>query len=163
VKPLGKAGSHGGPQHDARSIDMMDVTVQSTGTQKPHPDSIWPRSFCYDNIHTSQQRGWRQLCQLTSSLRKSGRTHRPSSWRRNAQVKAWSRHVAPTDGGQKINALHVFMLQGNYFHRIRRRTATPEATFSVFLFHSTRFLPLYHDCNLPPPLRSYKRGGRGHI
>jgi hypothetical protein len=66
-------------------------------------------------------------------------------------------------GGQKINAQYVSTLQGNCSHRIRRRTATPEATFFVFLFHSLRFSPLYHKCNPSPPLRSYKRGGRGHI
>jgi hypothetical protein len=32
--------------------------------------------------------------------------------------------------------------------------------FSLLFF---LFLPLYHECNPSPPLRSYKRGGRGHI
>jgi hypothetical protein len=42
--------------------------------------------------------------------------------------------------GQKINALHESTLQGNYFHRIRRRTATPRATFFAFLF----YFPCFH-------------------
>jgi hypothetical protein len=32
------------------------------------------------------------------------------------------------------------MLQGNYSHRIRRRTFMPKATFFVFLFH----FPCFH-------------------
>jgi hypothetical protein len=43
--------------------------------------------------------------------------------------------------GQKINAPHNSTLQGNYSHRIRRRTATREATFFAFLFH---FLCFHH-------------------
>jgi hypothetical protein len=38
-----------------------------------------------------------------------------------------------------INALHDSVLQGNCSHQIRRRTATPKATFSAFLFHFPRF------------------------
>jgi hypothetical protein len=49
--------------------------------------------------------------------------------------------------GQKTNALHVSTLQGNYSHRIRRRTTTPNAIFFVFLFHSLRFHPFYYECN----------------
>jgi hypothetical protein len=63
--------------------------------------------------------------------------------------------------GQKINTLHVSTLQGNYSHRIKRRKATPEATFFVFLFYSLCFHPFYHECNPSPPLGSYKRGVRG--
>jgi hypothetical protein len=37
--------------------------------------------------------------------------------------------------GQKINACCISAPQGNCSHRIRRKTATPEATFFVFLFH----------------------------
>jgi hypothetical protein len=29
VEPSGNTGNHGGPQHGARSIDVMDVTVHS--------------------------------------------------------------------------------------------------------------------------------------
>jgi hypothetical protein len=38
-----------------------------------------------------------------------------------------------------------------------------EATFFVFLFHLFSISPFYHKCNPSPPLRNYKRGGRGHI
>jgi hypothetical protein len=65
--------------------------------------------------------------------------------------------------GQKINAQYVSTLQGNYSHRIRRKMATPEATFFYLSPSFFLFLPLYHECNPSPPLRSYKRGGRGHI
>jgi hypothetical protein len=51
--------------------------------------------------------------------------------------------------GQKINACCISALQENYSHWIRRKKATPEATFVVFLFHFhlfttnvTRSLPL---------------------
>jgi hypothetical protein len=44
--------------------------------------------------------------------------------------------------GQKINAPHDFTLQGNYSHRIRRRTATPKATFFPFSFLFPIFTPL---------------------
>jgi hypothetical protein len=40
--------------------------------------------------------------------------------------------------------------------RIRRKTATPEATF---LFFSFTFLPFYHKCNPCPLLGNYNRGG----
>jgi hypothetical protein len=70
--------------------------------------------------------------------------HRTSGWR-----------------GQKINTLHVSTLQGNYSHWIRRRTAMPEATFFCFFLSFSPFLPLYHEYNSSPPLRSYKRGGGG--
>jgi hypothetical protein len=42
--------------------------------------------------------------------------------------------------GQKINAYCISLLQGNCSHRIRRKTAAPEATFFVFLF---RLFPLH--------------------
>jgi hypothetical protein len=45
---------------------------------------------------------------------------------------------------------------------MRRKTATLEATFFVFLFHPFPFPSLYYECNLSPLLRSYKWGGRGH-
>jgi hypothetical protein len=50
--------------------------------------------------------------------------------------------------GQKINAYYISVLQKNCFHRIRRKTTTPEATFIIFLSFSplttnvTRTLPL---------------------
>jgi hypothetical protein len=59
--------------------------------------------------------------------------------------------------GQKINALHDSMLQGNCSHRIRRRTATPEATFFYLSLLFSPFSPLYRKCNPSPPLKSYKR------
>jgi hypothetical protein len=64
---------------------------------------------------------------------------------------------------QKINTPHDFTLHGNCSHRIRRRTATPQATFFAFLFHFFFFCfhPFYRKCNPSPPLRSYKRGGAG--
>jgi hypothetical protein len=37
--------------------------------------------------------------------------------------------------GQKINACCISALQENCSHWIRRKTAIPEATFFVFLFH----------------------------
>jgi hypothetical protein len=39
----------------------------------------------------------------------------------------------------------------------------PEATFSIFLFHSPHFSPLYRECKLSPPLRNYKRRGKGRL
>jgi hypothetical protein len=48
------------------------------------------------------------------------------------------------------------MLQGNYFHRIRRRTATPEATFFVFLFHSLCFHPFTMNVIRALPLEAIK-------
>jgi hypothetical protein len=44
--------------------------------------------------------------------------------------------------GQKINAPHNSMLQGNCFLLIRRKTTTPEATFFAFLFHFPIFTTL---------------------
>jgi hypothetical protein len=71
------------------------------------------------------------------------------------------RHVTPVnERGQKINAPRDSMLQENYSHRIRRTIATPEATFFCLSLLFSLFLPLYLKCNLTPPLRSYKRGGR---
>jgi hypothetical protein len=58
--------------------------------------------------------------------------------------------------GQKINALHVFTLQGNYSHRIRRRTTTSEITFSVFLFHSPCFYLFTMVVTRPLPLEAIK-------
>jgi hypothetical protein len=52
--------------------------------------------------------------------------------------------------------------RGNYSHRIRRKTAAPDATFFIFLFHLFPISPFYHKCNPSPPLENYKRGGRGH-
>jgi hypothetical protein len=55
--------------------------------------------------------------------------------------------------GQKINAQHVSTLQGNCSHRIRRRTATSEATF---LFHSPHFYPFTTHVTQALPLKSIK-------
>jgi hypothetical protein len=63
----------------------------------------------------------------------------------------------------KVNAQYVFTLQGNCSHWIRRRTATSEAIFFCFSLSFSPFSPLYHERNPNPPLRNYKRGGRGHI
>jgi hypothetical protein len=58
--------------------------------------------------------------------------------------------------GQKINAQYVSTLQGNCSHRIRRRTATPEATFLFFLFHSPYFYPFTINVTRSLPLETIK-------
>jgi hypothetical protein len=58
--------------------------------------------------------------------------------------------------GQKINACCIAALQDNCSHRIRRKTATPKATFCL----SLSFSPFYRKCNPSPPLGNYKSGGR---
>jgi hypothetical protein len=50
---------------------------------------------------------------------------------------------------------------GNYSHWIRRRTATPEATFFVFLFHSLRFHPFTMNEIRALPLEAIKEEAEG--
>jgi hypothetical protein len=47
-------------------------------------------------------------------------------------------------------------LQGNCSHRIRRRTATLEATFFGFLFHFSRFHPFTINVTRALPLEAIK-------
>jgi hypothetical protein len=49
----------------------------------------------------------------------------------------------------------------NCSSRIRRKIATPEATFLFFFF--VPVLPFYYKYNPSPPLGNYRGGGRGHI
>jgi hypothetical protein len=58
--------------------------------------------------------------------------------------------------GQKINAPHDSTLHENYSHRIRRRTATPEATFFAFLFHFSNFHPFTANVTRALPLEAIK-------
>jgi hypothetical protein len=58
--------------------------------------------------------------------------------------------------GQKINAPHDYTLQGNCSHWIRRRTATPEATFFAFLFHFSRFHDFTVNVTQALPLEAIK-------
>jgi hypothetical protein len=69
--------------------------------------------------------------------------------------------------GQKINALHVSTLQRKYSPQRRRRMASSEATFFVFLFHSPCFHPFTMNVIRALPLEAItgeaetkKRGGR---
>jgi hypothetical protein len=57
---------------------------------------------------------------------------------------------------QKINAQYVSTLQENCSHRIRRKTVTPEATFFVFLFHSSCFYPFTTNVTRALPLEAIK-------
>jgi hypothetical protein len=59
---------------------------------------------------------------------------------------------------------HVVSLhyRGNCSHQIKRKTATPEAIFFVFLFHLLPISSFYYEGNPSPLLENYKRGGRGH-
>jgi hypothetical protein len=61
---------------------------------------------------------------------------------------------------QKINAQYFSMLQGNCSHRIRRKTATPKATFFVFLFHSPYFYPFIMNITQALPLEAIKGEAR---
>jgi hypothetical protein len=61
--------------------------------------------------------------------------------------------------GQKINAPLDFTLQEKCSHRIRRRTATPEATFFASLSFS-RFHPYTANVTQALPLEAIK-GGQG--
>jgi hypothetical protein len=73
-------------------------------------------------------------------------------------TNTWPQHVTPVDGeAKRLIAITSLRYKVNYSHRIRRKTATPRATF--FLFHLPHFT-FFHDCNLSPPLGNYKRGGR---
>jgi hypothetical protein len=57
-------------------------------------------------------------------------------WHRSTQDEAWPYHVAPADGEAKRSTpITSLCCRRNYFHQIRRKTAAPEATFFVFLFH----------------------------
>jgi hypothetical protein len=47
--------------------------------------------------------------------------------------------------------------RGNCSHQIKRKTATPEAIFFVFLFHLLPILSFYYECNPSPLLNNYKR------
>jgi hypothetical protein len=58
--------------------------------------------------------------------------------------------------GQKINASHDSTLQGNCSHRIRRRTATSEATFFCLSLSFSPFSPLYHNVTQALPLEAIK-------
>jgi hypothetical protein len=66
--------------------------------------------------------------------------------------------------GQKINACCISALQGRLFPPDKEENG--HARGHLFLFFSfilSHFSSLYHECNPSPLLRSYKRGGRGHI
>jgi hypothetical protein len=64
---------------------------------------------------------------------------------------------------QKINTPHDFTLHGNCSHRIRRRTATPQATFFAFLFHFffSVFTPFTANVTRALPLEAIKGEGQG--
>jgi hypothetical protein len=68
------------------------------------------------------------------------RTAHPRRHKR-AQNEAWTQNVAPANGEVKrLTTITSLCHRGNCSHRIRRKTAAPEATFFVFLF---RLSPLH--------------------
>jgi hypothetical protein len=75
--------------------------------------------------------------------------------RRTGQGMALARHTSERRD-QKINAPHDSTLQGNCSHRIRRRMATPEATFLAFLFHFSCFHPFTANVTRALPLEAIK-------
>jgi hypothetical protein len=98
------------------------------------------RSFYLDDIHTSTATGVTTVVTPNPLATKipahALRTF--TAQRRTCQSMAPTRRTSE-QRGQKINVPHDSTLQGNCSHRIRRRTATPEATFFAFLFHFLRF------------------------
>jgi hypothetical protein len=162
--PLARQEATGALTTAPTRADGTDVTVHSQQECRNHALTQHDpgHSTTTTSIHL-QRRGKRQLYHLTPSLRKSGRLYRPSSM---AQTRT-ERSMATTCytsrwRGQKINVHCISALQGNCSHRIRRKTAAPETTFFVFLFHLFPILSFFHECNPSPLLGNYKRGGRGH-
>jgi hypothetical protein len=73
---------------------------------------------------------------------------------RSTQDKVWPKHVAPADGEAKRSTpIASLRYQGNCSHRIRRKTAAPEATFFSFAFPTSSF---YYKCNPNPALKTIK-------
>jgi hypothetical protein len=132
-------GNHTLTQHDlGHSTTMTSIPLQQRGN-----DNCIAYSPLYANLGT--------------------RTARPR-WHRGAWDEAWLQHVAPADGEAKRSTPIVSLrYRGNCSHRIRRKMATPEATFFVFLFHLFPILFFYHEYNRSPLLRNYKRRGKGNI
>jgi hypothetical protein len=79
--------------------------------------------------------------------------------RRTGQDRTTSRNTSKWRG-QKINACCVSALQENCSHRIRRKTATPEATFVVFLFYFYLFIT---NVTRALPLEAIKGRQRPHL
>jgi hypothetical protein len=65
--------------------------------------------------------------------------------------------------GQKINAYCISELQGKLLPSDKEEDDRTRGHLFVFLFHLSPISSFFHECNLSPPLRNYKRGGRGHI
>jgi hypothetical protein len=85
-------------------------------------------------------------------------THAPTNFttqRRTCQGMAPARRTSERRG-QKINAPHDSTLQGNCSCRIRRRTATSEATFFLSLFHFPRFHHFTANVTQALPLEAIK-------
>jgi hypothetical protein len=75
-----------------------------------------------------------------------------------------TKHVAPVNGEAKRSMpIASLRCRENCFHQIRRKMATPEATFFVFLLRPFPISSFHHECNPSPLLENYKRGGKGHI
>jgi hypothetical protein len=99
---LRQDGEPRGPQHGARSIDVVDVTVHSQQGHRNHALTwVDPGHSTTTTSIPPEQRGWRQMCHLNPSLWKSRRTCQPPSWHRDVQVKAWPWHVTPANGEAK--------------------------------------------------------------
>jgi hypothetical protein len=60
---------------------------------------------------------------------------------------------------QKINACCISALQGRLLPPDKEEDGHTRGHLFCFSLSSFLILPLYHDCNLSPPLRNYKRGG----
>jgi hypothetical protein len=112
----------------------------------------------HDNIHTSTAMGMTTTIP-PKSLSTQIRVSIPPTFtaqRRTGQDMSPARRTSE-QRGQKINIPHDSTLQGNYSHRIRRRTATPEATFFVFLFYFSCFYHFTANITRALPLEAIKR------
>jgi hypothetical protein len=99
----------------------------------------------------------------TPSLRKSGRTYRPSS---TAQ-KHTERSVTTTCctsrwRGQKINAHYISALQGKLFTPDKEEDGHTRGHLFCFSLSSFPVSSFYHECKSSPTLENYKREGKGH-
>jgi hypothetical protein len=111
----------------------------------------------HDDIHTSTTTGMTATISpkpLSTQIRVSI----PPTFtaqRRTGQDMAPTRRTNERRG-QKINIPHDSTLQENYSHQIRRRTATSEATFFVFLFHFPCFYHFTANVTRALPLKAIK-------
>jgi hypothetical protein len=163
-RPLERRGATGPPTMTPTPTDGIDVTVRSEQEHRNHALTQHdPRHSTTTTSILLQRWGDGNYTAYSPPYANPDARIACSRWHRSTQHEAWPQHVAPADRETKRSTFVTSLrYRGNCSHQIRRRTAAPETTFFIFLFHLFPISSFYHKYNLSPSLRNYKRGGRGH-